>query len=111
MSNSRPNVLAMIRILLQPEKGFWWLMLIYGIAISILGLSVPLSVQVLIGSVVNSALVNQVLVLSVILFTVLILSSFFMAIQNYLMEWFERNYFARVMSEVALRLLYAAQKD
>lgn len=84
-------------------------MLVYGIAISILGLSVPLSVQVLIGSVVNSALVNQVLVLSVILFTVLILSSFFMAIQNYLMELFERNYFARVMPEVALRLLYAAQ--
>ena len=84
-------------------------MLIYGVAISILGLSVPLSVQVLIGSVVNAAIVNQVLVLSFILFTVLALSAFFMAIQNYLMELFERRYFARMISEVTLRLLYAAQ--
>ena len=86
-------------------------MLIYGIAVSILGLSVPLSVQVLISSVVNAALINQVVVLAVILFVILTLSAFFIAVQNYLMELFERRYFARVMSEVALRLLHAAQSS
>lgn len=111
MTKSQPNLWRMILILLGPERGFWWLMLIYGVAISILGLSVPLSVQVLISSVVNVALIDQVLVLSLVLFTVLMLSAFFMAIQYYLMQLFERRYFVRVMSEVTLRLLYAAQES
>ncbi|MGR8950265.1 MAG: ABC transporter transmembrane domain-containing protein [Gammaproteobacteria bacterium] len=102
---------SLIRTLLRPERNFWWLMLIYGVAVSILGLSVPLSVQVLISSVVNAALINQVVILSAILFVVLSLSAFFIAVQNYLMELFERRYFARVMSEVALRLLHAAQSS
>ena len=109
MPEQTASFTSLIRTLLRPERNFWWLMLIYGIAVSILGLSVPLSVQVLISSVVNAALINQVVVLAIILFIVLTLSAFFIAVQNYLMELFERRYFARVMSEVALRLLHAAQ--
>ena len=111
MTKSLPKFLTLTQTLLRPERKFWWLMLIYGIAVSILGLSVPLSVQVLISSVVNAALINQVLVLSVVLFIVLALSGFFIAAQNYVMELFERRYFARVLSEVAIRLLYAAQRS
>ena len=111
MSQPLPKFVALMQTLLRPERQFWWLMLIYGIAVSILGLSVPLSVQVLISSVVNAALINQVLVLSFVLFVVLALSGFFIAAQNYVMELFERRYFTRVLSEVAIRLLYAAQKS
>ena len=111
MTEQPASFTSLVRTLLRPERNFWWLMLIYGIAVSILGLSVPLSVQVLISSVVNAALVNQVVVLAVILFVILTLSAFFIAVQNYLMELFERRYFARVMSEVALRLLHAAQSS
>ena len=106
MPEQTASFTSLIRTLLRPERNFWWLMLIYGIAVSILGLSVPLSVQVLISSVVNAALINQVVVLAIILFIVLTLSAFFIAVQNYLMELFERRYFARVMSEVSLRLLH-----
>ena len=109
MTEPTPKFFTLIRTLLRPERNFWWLMLIYGIAVSILGLSVPLSVQVLISSVVNAALINQVIVLAVVLFVILALSGFFIAVQNYVMELFERRYFARVLSEVAIRLLYAAQ--
>ena len=56
MSQPLPKFVALMQTLLRPERQFWWLMLIYGIAVSILGLSVPLSVQVLISSVVNAAL-------------------------------------------------------
>ena len=84
-------------------------MLIYGIGVSALTLSFPLSVQVLIGTVVNSALVQQVYVLALILFGLLVLSGLFFALQIYLMELFERRFFARVVSEVTLRLLYARQ--
>lgn len=110
MTDPTPKLLTMAQTLLRPERNFWWLMLIYGIAVTVLALSVPLSVQVLISSVVNTALLNQVVILAIILAAILTLSAFFIAVQNYLMELFERRYFARLMSEVALRLLHATQE-
>ena len=93
--------------ILRPDRNFCWLLVIYAVAISALSLSLPLSVQVLVSTVVNSALLNQVIVLALILFLLLLLSSFFMAIQTYLMELFERRFYARVVTEVSLRLVHA----
>ncbi|MGE0484073.1 MAG: ABC transporter ATP-binding protein [Gammaproteobacteria bacterium] len=104
---SAPPVFDLFRAVLRPERSFYALMLVYGVAVSALGLSVPLSVQVLIGTVVNAALVDQVLVLALVLFTLLVLAGLFMAVQVYLMELFERRFFSRIVSEVTLRLLYA----
>jgi ABC-type bacteriocin/lantibiotic exporter with double-glycine peptidase domain len=104
---STPPLFEMFRPVLRPERGFYFLMLVYGVAVSALGLSVPLSVQVLIGTVVNAALVDQVLVLSLVLLTLLVLAGLFMAVQVYLMELFERRFFSRIVSEVTLRLVYA----
>ena len=99
----------LFRLILRPESSFYWLVLVYGIGISALTLSVPLSVQVLISTVVNSALYQQVFVLSFILFCLLLLSGLFVALQVYLMELFERRFFSRIVSEVTLRLIYAQQ--
>ncbi|MEX2481450.1 MAG: hypothetical protein WD928_11380 [Gammaproteobacteria bacterium] len=101
------SVVELFRLVLQPERRFYALMLIYGVAISALSLSVPLSVQTLIGTVVNSALINQVIVLAAILFGLLALAGLFSAIQVYVMELFERRFFSRIVSEVTLRLVYA----
>ncbi len=98
---------SLFKLILQPERRFYWLMLVYGGAVSALSLSVPLSVQVLVATVANSALIQQVLVLALILFGLLVLSGLFTAIQVYLMELFERRFYQRVVSEVSLRLLYA----
>ena len=54
-------------LILRPERRFYWLMLVYALAVSALTLSVPLSVQVLISTVANAALVRQVMVLSLVL--------------------------------------------
>lgn len=94
-------------LVLRPERRFYWLMFIYGVAISALTLSIPLSVQVLISTVANAALVRQVVVLGLILSGLLCLSGLFTAIQYYLMELFERRFFSRVIGEVTLRLVYA----
>ncbi len=98
---------GLFKLVLQPERRFYWLMLVYGIAVSALSLSVPLSVQVLISTVVNAALVRQVVVLALVLLTLLLLSGLFAVTQVYLMELFERRFFSRIVSEVTLRLAYA----
>lgn len=94
-------------LILRPERRFYWLMLIYAVAVSALTLSIPLSVQVLISTVANAALVRQVVVLAFMLLGLLCLSGLFAAIQYYLMELFERRFFSRIVSETTLRLLYA----
>lgn len=110
--NSRPmsakhDVYELTRVILRPERRFFWLILVYAIAISALTLSIPLSVQILIGTVINAALVQQVIVLAIVLLGLLILSGLFMATQFYLMELFERRFFAHVVSQITLRLLHA----
>ncbi len=103
------NFFQLFRLILRPEGSFYWLVLVYGLSISALTLSVPLSVQVLISTVVNSALYQQVFVLSSVLFCLLLFSGLFVALQVYLMELFERRFFSRIVSEVTLRLIYARQ--
>ncbi|MGR8921041.1 MAG: ABC transporter ATP-binding protein [Gammaproteobacteria bacterium] len=102
-----PSFFRLFRQLLAPERRFYWLMLVYALAISGLTLSVPLSVQVLISTVANAALVRQVVVLALMLFGLLMVSVLFAAIQHYLMELFERRFFSRILSEATLRLIYA----
>lgn len=104
-----PDVPTLFNLVLRPERNFYWLILIYGIAVSALTLAVPLSVQVLISTVANTALLQPVLMLALILFALLLLSGLFFAVQVYLMELFERRFFSRVVSDVSLRLLYAQQ--
>lgn len=94
------------RLLLGPERRFYGLMVVYGLAVGALSLSVPLSVQVLIGRVVNSALIDQLIVLSVLLFALLLIAGTFMAVQVYVMELFERHFYSRVYTEYVLRALH-----
>lgn len=106
-SDSLPGLSSLVRSLLGPERDLYGLLLVYGLAVSALTLAVPLSVQVLISTVANTALLQSVLVLSAILFVLLLLSGLFVAAQTYVMELFERRFFARVVSAVSLRLIYA----
>ncbi len=102
-----PDVPTLFNLVLRPERNFYWLILIYGTAVSALTLAVPLSVQVLISTVANTALLQPVVVLALVLFVLLLLSGLFVAVQIYLMELFERRFFSRIVSDVSLRLIYA----
>lgn len=93
--------------ILKPEKPFYYACIIYSIAISLLSLAIPVSIQTLITTVANTAITNQVVILAVMLFTVLCLSGVFNALQVYLMELFERKFFARISSEITLQNIYA----
>lgn len=103
----RESAVELFRLILAPERRFYTLILVYGIAIGTLSLALPLSVQVLIGTVTNTGLVRPVVVLALVLFILLTVSGLFATMQVYVMELFERRFFTRIVSEVTLRLIYA----
>lgn len=103
----REHAADLFRLILAPERRFYGLVFVYGIAIGTLSLALPLSVQVLIGTVTNTGLVRPVVVLALVLFALLMLSALFAALQVYVMELFDRRFYTRIVSEVSLRLIYA----
>lgn len=93
--------------ILKPEKDFYIATAIYGLSISLFTLAAPISVQTLINTVANTALQGQVIVLATILFVLLMISGGLYALQKYLMELFERRFFARIVSEIVMQNVYA----
>ena len=65
-----------------------------------LTLAVPLSVQVLIGTVANTAMLRPVVVLGCVLFGLLALYGLLIGIQAHLMDVFERRLFARITKDI-----------
>ncbi|MEO0423867.1 MAG: ABC transporter transmembrane domain-containing protein, partial [Pseudomonadota bacterium] len=101
------RLFPLLRLIVAPDAGFFYVAAIYAVAISLFTLAVPISVQILIEAVANTTVVRAVVVLSLALFAVLALSGFLVALQVWAMEVFERRFFARMTSEIALRLVYA----
>lgn len=95
------------REILGPETAFYWMALVYGIGISLLSLATPLSVQMLINTVANVGLATPLVVLSVGLFVLLSFAGGLNAMRIHLMDIFGRRFYARVVSEMAVRAIYA----
>ncbi|MEM9744674.1 MAG: ABC transporter ATP-binding protein [Pseudomonadota bacterium] len=93
--------------ILGPESSFYWLAIIYGIGISLLSLATPISVQMLINTVANSGLTTPLIVLSFTLFGLLLVAVLLNALRIHLMELFSRRFYARMVSDIALRSIYA----
>ena len=97
-----------IFMILAPERSFYLLAIIYGIGISLLSLATPVSVQILINSVINTGLTTPLVVISMTLFVLLLLYGFLYALRIHLVDVFGRRFYARMVSEISLRALYAA---
>ncbi len=93
--------------ILSPEAGFYKVVVIYSIAISLLTLAVPISLQLLVDTVANIALLRAVLLIALLLFTLLFLSGVMYALRAYVMELFTRKLYARVSSEIAMTAMLA----
>ncbi len=93
--------------ILKPEANFYWLSVVYGIGISLLSLATPISVQMLINTVANTALTAPLIVLSGSLFGLLILFGLLNALRLHLMELFARRFYARMVAEISLISVYA----
>lgn len=101
------DFLRWARQVLGPDAGFIRLALLFGAAISLLSLATPISVQLLINSVANTALPAPLLTLAAILFVLLLCSGVLSAFRVHLLAHFERRFFARLMAEITLRAVHA----
>ncbi len=93
--------------ILRPETSFYWLAVVYGVGISLLTLATPISVQMLINTVANTAMPAPLVMLSITLFVLLLFSSLLYALRIHLMELFARRFYARMVSEISLIAIYA----
>ncbi len=93
--------------ILKPEANFYWLAVVYGVGISLLSLATPISVQMLINTIANTALTAPLVVLSLTLFALLVISSLIYALRIHLMELFARRFYARMVAEISLISVYA----
>lgn len=100
---------AMFFRLLAPEQRFYKLVVIYSLALSLLTLAIPISVQMLIDTIANIGLVRAIVVISLLLFGLLLFSGILYAFRAYIMELFNRRIFIRIASEMALGAVAARE--
>jgi putative ABC transport system ATP-binding protein len=93
--------------ILKPEANFYWLAAVYGIGISLLSLATPISVQMLINTIANTALTAPLVMLALTLFGLLLISILLYALRIHLMEIFARRFYARMVAEISLISVYA----
>lgn len=93
--------------ILKPEANFYWIAIVYGVGISLLSLATPISVQMLISTIANTAMPAPLVMLSLTLFGLLLLSSLLYALRIHLLELFARRFYARLVSEISLIAIYA----
>lgn len=101
------EVFSFFGSILGPEKNYYVLAVIYGIGISALSLGLPISVQMLVNTIANTGLTTPLVVLTATLFVLLLLAGLLNALRIHLMDLFQRRFYARMVSEIALRSVYA----
>jgi len=94
--------------IIGPDRQFMTLAIIYGIAISLLSLATPISVQMLINSVAQTGLPTPLFTLTAVLFVLLTVWAGLNAFRTYLMELFRRRFAARLTADIAVRVVHAA---
>ncbi len=90
-----------------PDMPYLRLALVYGVAISLLSLATPISVQLLINSVANTALPAPLWTLAGLLLLLLLFVAALSATRFWIMALFERHVFARVVAEITVRAVHA----
>lgn len=90
-----------------PDMPYLRLAMVYGVAISLLSLATPISVQLLINSVANTALPAPLWTLAGLLLLLLLLVAGLSALRFWVMALFERRFFARVVAEITVRAVHA----
>ncbi|MGL4551912.1 MAG: peptidase domain-containing ABC transporter, partial [Gemmataceae bacterium] len=92
--------------LLRPEWSDVWVIAVFAAGIGLLALSIPITVEALVGTVQggNVAMLQPVIVLAVILLFCLSLAGAMRAWSQYVVEYIQRRLFVRVVGELAARL-------
>lgn len=94
-----------LKDILKPERSFYLTSIVYSIGVSLLSLAIPISVQSLVNTVTFGVLTQPLIVLSFVLLGLLLLSGTLKALRVYILELFQREFYARTTSDIALRIL------
>lgn len=105
-SPTRLNLRQMLQIM-RDDRSFFWLSVVYTVALAVLSLAVPLCAQTLVNSVANIAVFRPVAILAIVLLVLLTAFGILVALEVYLMEIFERRFFCRITADIVLRTIYA----
>lgn len=90
-----------------PDMPYVRLAMVYGVAISLLSLATPISVQLLINSVANTAMPAPLWTLAGLLLGLLLVVAGLSAMRFWMMALFERRLFARIVAEITVRAVHA----
>ena len=101
------EIFQLFPVIIGPERSYYWLAIVYGIGISVLSLALPISVQMLVNTIANTALTAPLVVLSVTLLILLLSAGLLNALRIHLVDLFARRFYARMVSEIALRSVFA----
>ena len=101
-TTSRP--FTRLRLLLQPERRDIVGVGVFAVAVSILSLATPITVEALVNTVAFGVLMWPVVVIAGILMTCLGLAAAIRAMQVYVVECIQRRLFVRVVADYAHRL-------
>lgn len=100
-AQGRKGFTAFLVRVIRPERAFYKAAIIYGIAVSLLTLAVPIATQTVINTLAYIAQPFPLLVLSGLVVAVLTIAAVLSALQVYVMELFQRRFFARTGAEIA----------
>ena len=100
----RPTPLRRARQLLALDRQDIAVIVIYGVALGLLSLAVPVAVQSLVNTVAFGSLFQPLLVLTVLLALALMGAAILRALQVRVAEMLQRRLFVRIVSEIGARL-------
>jgi putative ABC transport system ATP-binding protein len=104
-------IIFLFRIVLGNDKRFFYILFGYSIAISILSLALPISIQSLINTITNTAMVSPLFTLTMALLVLLGLSSVINGLKTLLSEQFQQQFFSKMVAEISLRCSYASYQS
>jgi putative ABC transport system ATP-binding protein len=109
--NSYHKYFHYFKKILSADKSFLIIIAFFSIAVSILSIAVPISVQYLISSVSSTALLQPILVLGTILAILLSFFGIISAMQFFVTELFRQRFMARIVAIITLHLVYSDYKE
>jgi ABC-type bacteriocin/lantibiotic exporter with double-glycine peptidase domain len=95
------------RALLSLDRDDAWLCVVYGLAISVLSLGVPIAVQALVNTVSFGAILQPLLVLTALVAIVLGFSGLLRVLQAHVVEALQARMFVRSVADLARRIVRA----
>ncbi len=93
-----------LRAVLAPERGDLWVVLIYGVAVGVLSLVVPIAAQAIVNTAAFGTVLQPIVVLSLVVFGLLTVAGALRALQVVVAERLQQRLFARMAIDVAHRL-------